>query len=146
MRDLYHNIAVVHLLDAQDIANTDKASDILDLAGFSGAVVSVNVGDVTTLTEDTNGVTPVLQESDTTADADFEDVDPDDILGAFALVDGVSAEEKSTQCVGYIGHKRYIRVNLDVKGAPVATPVSVDGILGYPGEAPVTVPDPVTAT
>ncbi|MFW6113349.1 MAG: hypothetical protein ACOC78_00295 [Actinomycetota bacterium] len=146
MKDLYHNLGVVHLLDSQDIANSDTESDILDLADFKGAVISVNIGDVNTLNEDADGVTPVLQESDTTADTDFSDVDSGDILGAFALVDGVSADEKDTQYVGYIGSKRYIRVNLDVKGSPVAVPISVDGILGYPGEAPVTAPDPITAT
>jgi hypothetical protein len=146
MLDLYHNIGIVHLLDAQDIVEADTKSDILDLAGFSGAVVSVNFGDITTLTEDTNMVEPVLQESDTTDDGDFSAVAAADILGGFLEVDSVDADESSTQYVGYIGSCRYIRVLLDVTGHPVAVPVSVDGILGYPSEAPVTVPDPVTAT
>jgi len=144
MRDLYNNIAVVHLLDAQDINATDTKSKILDLADFDGAAVAVNVGACGD--PDTGkSVLPVLQASDTTADADFEAVEAAEILGGFSLIDA-AAEDQVTQVAGYVGSKRYLRVLLDCTGAIGAVPVSVDGILGYPGKAPAVGPDPVTAT
>jgi hypothetical protein len=147
MRDLYDNIGVVHLLDAQDIAATDTSSDILDLQGFDSAVIAVNIGAITTPAS-TSYITPVLQESDTTDDADFEDVDSDDILGGFSKIDAAT-EDQTTQIAGYIGSKRYIRVKLDVTntgGGISACLVSVDGIVGHAKESPVTAPAAVSAT
>lgn len=146
-RDLYSNIGIVHLLDAQDIATTDTASSILDLNGYEGAVIAVNFGAITT--PDANSyITPVLQHSDTTAASDFATVDAADVIGAFTKIDAAT-EDQVTQKVGYIGSKRYIRVNLDITdadGGISACLVSVDGIVGLPHTAPVTAPAAVAAT
>lgn len=146
-KDLYHNVGVVHLLDAQDITTSDTKSAILDLAGFEGALVLVNVGAITT-PGSTSYLTPVLQESDTTADGDFDTVDPADILGGFSKIDSASLDQV-TQMVGYVGNKRYIRVLLDITntgGGISHALVSVDGIVGFPIHAPVVAPSAVTAT
>ena len=146
-KDLYHNIGVVHLLDAKDITTNDTKSSILDLAGFEGALILVNFGAITT--PDSNSyITPILQESDTTADADFTAVASGDILGSFSRIDATT-EDQTTQAVGYVGNKRYIRVLLDVTntGSGISNAlVSVDGIVGFPIHAPVSAPSPVTAT
>lgn len=146
-KDLYHNIGVVHLLDAKDITTNDTKSSILDLAGFEGALILVNFGAITT--PDSNSyITPILQESDTTADADFEAVDSGDILGAFSKIDAAT-EDQVTQVVGYVGNKRYIRVNLDITDGDAGIShalVSVDGIVGFPIHKPAVAPDPVSAT
>jgi len=145
MKDLYHKIGVVHLLDAQDTADTDTASSILDTKGFEGAVMSINVGAITTPAAGAY-LTPTLQHSDTTADSDFEAVDSGDILGAYTKIDAAD-EDQVTQYVGYQGTKRYIRLLMDWTGTDVtAALVSVDGILGIPDVAPVTIPDAITAT
>lgn len=146
-KDLYHNIGVVHLLDAQDITTSDAKSAILDLAGFEGAVILVNFGAITT--PDSNSyITPILQESDTTADADFSAVNSAYILGGFSKIDA-STEDQVTQVAGYIGNKRYIRVLIDITDADGGIShalVSVDGIVGYPIHAPVVAPSAVSAT
>lgn len=146
MRDLYNNIAVVHLLDAKDITTSDTASSILDLQGFESACILVNVGAITTPDADSY-ITPVLQESDTTANGDFTDVDAADIIGAFTKIDAAT-KDQTTQFVGYKGTKRYIRVNIDITDADNGIShalVSVDGILGHPHTAPAVAPAPVTA-
>lgn len=146
-KDLYHNIGVVHLLDAQDITTNDTKSAILDLAGIEGALVLVNFGAITT--PDSNSyITPVLQESDTTDDDDFTDVAAADILGGFTKIDA-AAEDQVSQVAGYVGSKRYIRVNLEITDADAGIShalVSVDGIVGFAIHKPVSAPDPVAAT
>lgn len=145
MIDLYHNIGVVHLLDAQDITTTDTDSDILDLSGFNSAVVAVNVGAIDVLGA-SDYIELALEESDTIADADFAAVDSEDILGGFTKIDA-DTEDQTTQYVGYIGSKRYVRVAIDVTSATLAhCLVSVDGILAHPASAPAVAPDPITAT
>lgn len=146
-KDLYHNIGVVHLLDAKDITTNDTKSSILDLAGFEGALILVNFGAITT--PDSNSyITPILQESDTTADADFEAVDSGDILGVFSKIDA-NTKDQTTQVVGYVGTKRYVRVLLDITDGDAGIShalVSVDGIVGFPIHKPAVAPDPITAT
>jgi hypothetical protein len=146
-RDLYNNIGIVHLLDAKDIATTDTASSILDLKGYEGAVIAVNFGAITT-PDASSYVTPVLQHSDTTAASDFAAVDAADIIGGFTKIDATT-EDQVTQKAGYIGTKRYIRVNIDITdadGGISACLVSVDGIVGSPASAPVSAPAAVAAT
>ncbi len=147
MKDLKSNIGVVHLLDAKDITTNDTASNILDLQGFESACILVNVGAITT--PDANSyITPVLQESDTTANGDFDPVDAADIIGEFTKIDAAT-EDQTTQYVGYTGTKRYIRVNIDITDSDAGIShalVSVDGIVGDAHISPVTAPAPVTAT
>lgn len=146
-KDLYHNIGVVHLLDAKDITTNDTKSSILDLAGFEGALILVNFGAITT--PDSNSyITPILQESDTTADADFEAVDSGDILGGFTKIDAAT-KDQTTQVVGYVGNKRYVRVLLDITDGDAGIShalVSVDGIVGFPIHKPAVAPDPISET
>ena len=47
MRDLYHNLQLVQLLDVQDLAHADTASQYVDLAGIGGAGIGVVVGALT---------------------------------------------------------------------------------------------------
>lgn len=144
MRDLKTEIAVVHLLDAQNTNDTDTVSSILDTANFDGAVISVNVGALTGV-DGSNYLTPVLQHSATTTGTDFTDVDAADISGAFTKMDATS-EDQVTQTVGYKGSKRYLRVNLDFTGTGItAAYESVVGILGHPKRFPATGPAAITA-
>lgn len=150
MRDLKNSIGVVHLLDPQDVVKTDTVSKLLDTAGFDGAMVAVSIGAITGGGA-SDYLTPVLQECATTEADDFTEVDSGDIVGAFTKIDSSSTEDSVTQVVGYIGGKRYIRVNLDFSAgttsSPItACPVSVVGILGKAGYKPATAPAAVSST
>ncbi|MDY6796964.1 MAG: hypothetical protein SWK76_17030 [Actinomycetota bacterium] len=145
MMDLYHDLGVVHLLDPQDVAHADTVSEILDRKGFDGACVCAVVGALTGVDVD-NYLTPVLQESDSVADADFSDVAAADMTGAFAKIDAAT-EDQVTQLVGYIGRKRYIRVKFGFTGTGItAALIAALGVLGHARDLPATAPDPVTAT
>lgn len=144
MRDLKNNIAIVHLLDPQDTADTDTVSLILDTKGFGSAVLAVNVGAITGL-DASNYLTPVLQDSDTTTGTDFAPVNAAYIQGGFTRIDA-AAEDQTTQSVGYTGSKRYLRVNLDFTGTAITAALeSVVGVLGRPVVAPAVAPAAITA-
>jgi hypothetical protein len=145
MKDLKNKIAVVHLMDPADLVHTDTKSKLLDLANFQGAVLSVSAGALTGV-DTSNYLTPKMQESDTTADVDFTDVDAANLEGAFSAIN-TTALDSVTQYVGYKGHKRYIRVFLDYTGTAIsAGVVTVLGILGLSGNQPATGPAAVSAT
>lgn len=146
-RDLKSNIAVVQLLDPQSINDTDTKSKLLDTLTVESSAVSVLMGTFTGVDSDST-LLPVLQESNTTADADFTAVAAADIQGAFTTVNSTSLDN-TNQTVGYIGQKRYIRVLIDFTtgtGGISAALVSVVGLLGKTHYAPVTAPSPVAAT
>ncbi len=143
-RDFHSNVGVVHLLDPQDLAGVTTASSILDTNGFEGAELLVSFGAATPLGV-SNYVTPVLQESDTTADADFTTVAAGSVRGAFTAVNATN-EDSTTQNVGYVGFKRYVRVRLVVTGTVTALNAGVVGLLTHPHHGPATAPSPVTAT
>jgi hypothetical protein len=133
------------LLDAQDLAHTDTASAWLDTNQCDGSVLSVNVGALTGV-DGSNYLTPVLQESDTTVATDATTVAAGDVQGAFTKMDA-NTEDQVTQFVGYIGSKRYVRVNLDYTGTGItASLVSVDGILGMAKYPPSPTVAAVAAT
>lgn len=100
MRDIASNIGVELTLAPVDYAATTKGTAV-DLLGFNSAAVVVSTGAITSA-----GLYAVkVQESDTTTDGDFTDVDSGDLVGT--LPAGLAAT--STYKQSYIGHKRYIR-------------------------------------
>jgi hypothetical protein len=145
MRDLENRIGPVLLLEPQDLAYTDTASSILDLQGFEGAAIVAVVGALTGV-DGSNYLTPTLQESDTTADADFDSVATADIVGGFTKIDSTS-EDSVVQTAGYVGTKRYIRVKFDYTGTSISAGiVGAVGIVGNAKTEPVTAPAAVAAT
>ena len=150
MRDLKNNVAVVSLLDPVTLTTTaiaDTKTNYTDLQGYDSAVVAVSYGTVATPATNSELIA-VLQESDTTADDDFDTVASTDMIGAFTAVDG-AADDNTVQRVGYIGSKRYIRVLLDITntGAGLTSvPVAVTAILGNADTCPAVAPTPAAAS
>lgn len=144
-RDLKNNIGIVLLKEPVDAVHTTVASSLLDTADFSRIEVDAIVGALTGV-DGSNYVTPILQESDTTAAADFAAVDTAYIIGGFSQVDS-AAKDSVVQRAGYIGHKRYIRVNFVYTGTGItAGIIGAIGIVGHGKAYPVTAPAPVSAT
>ncbi len=148
MRDLYHNVKVVPLLEAQDITDhTDEPSLYVDLQGFDSAMVVVNYGTVTN-TDANNKVVAKLQEcdADPNLNASWADVAAADMQGTFTTVDG-AADDQRVDAVGYIGSKRYLRVLLDFTSAgvnPDHCPVSIEAILSVARHGPASGITPTT--
>ena len=145
MRDLKNNIGVNLLLEPHDLVYSDHSSDWLDLQGFEGGCISAIIGALTGV-DGSNYVTPILQESDTTADTDASAVAAANMIGSFTKVDSTS-EDSVVQTVGYIGSKRYIRVKFDYTGTAISAGIcGAIGIVGNARRSPVTAPTPDAAT
>ena len=145
MFDLHNNVAVAHLLDAQDIT-ADTYSNYVDLAGYEGAEFLVNFGAATPLSGSAY-MTPKLYEASVTptATGSYSAVAAGDLLGSFTAIDAQS-EDQTTQRVGYRGSKRYVCVLLDETGSLTSCLVSVDAVLGIPRDAPAAAPTTGTVT
>lgn len=128
MRDLAHNIAAVQVVVPAVLSATDTSSAI-DLKGFDGAAVVINTGAIAS----SGNFTPKLQESDTTATEDFDDVAAGDLIGTFPSV----LEASSVYKVGYIGNKRYVRTVL-TKNSGTSIAAGAVIIKGYAQERPVS--------
>lgn len=158
-RDLYNNLGVVQLLTPQSINDTDTTSSLLDKRGFDSAAILVAIGNSTGLDADST-LEVFIQESDTTADADFTavavaDLQRDTTGLSSATTAGLvgtlnlATEDQVTIKVGYLGSKRYIRAKLDFTtgtGGITACPACVVGLLGNAHQKPVSAPAAVTAT
>jgi hypothetical protein len=101
MRDISQNLAVVQAVAPAVIAAT-TTSDPIDLLGFEAAMLIIETGAIA----GSGDYTAKLQESDTTTSGDFTDVVAGDLIGSFPA----SLAAASVVKVGYIGHKRYVRL------------------------------------
>lgn len=144
-KDLKNNIATVLLKEPADAVHTDVASNILDTASCYGIEVDAIIGALSGV-DASNYVTPVLQESNTTVGTDFSAVAAADMIGGFTAVNSTTLDSV-IQRVGYVGHKRYVRVLFDYTGTAItAGIVGAVGIIGIPKDAPVSAPAPISAT
>ena len=128
MRDLASSIGVVQTLAPVDYSATTKGTAV-DLQGFDSAAVVVNTGAITS----SGKYVVSVQESDTTTDGDFGNVDAKDLLGALPAELAATSAYK----IGYVGNKRYIRAVITktsgtsivagavvIKGSPALAPVA----------------------
>jgi len=132
-----------HMLAPQTITNhTDVASDALDVSGVRGAEVLTIIGAMAG-NDVNNTLVPALQESDDLVAANFTNVAAADIVGG-AVAAAVAPNTVNKQ--GYLGKKRYIRVNLDFTGTGISSVVV--GVIGHVQFAtlePGTDPSPLMA-
>lgn len=144
-RDLLHNIATVLLKEPVDAVHATVASAILDTSGYQSVEIDAIIGVLTGVTG-SNYVVPTLQESNTVVGTDFADVAAASILGGFSKVDS-TALDSVVQRAGYIGTKRYLRVNFVYTGTGITVGiVGAVGILGRPSAAPAVAPAALAAT
>ena len=127
MRDLASNIGIVQAVAPQVLTATTKSTAI-DLLGFNAAAVVINTGAIVS----SGNFTPKLQESDTTTDGDFTDVDASNLIGTLPTELVADAAVKQS----YIGDKRYIRAVLTLNsGTSIAA--DVIAVLGDARNRPV---------
>ena len=115
-------------------ADTKITGQPVDTEGFGEvtAVVATNTlgdADVTLVIE--------IEESDTLVAADFAAVADADLVGSEGNLD--FADDLATRKIGYIGAKRYIRVNVTPAGTSDGNPSTFMGlvVMGCPRKAPV---------
>lgn len=129
MKDTYNDNKAVQAL-APAVVSAAASGSTVDLSGFDSALFAVNTGAI--VGSGDFGVK--LQESDTTAEADFADVAPVDHLGTVPT----TLSANSVYRFGYIGseRKRYVRVVV-TKAGGTSIALSVVAVLGHPALAPV---------
>lgn len=90
---------------------TASAGNIIDMQGFESLTYVVYTGLVTDAGT-ASGFGFEVQESDTTANADFTAVADADLLGAESdlTVTSDTADEQLIGSIGYVGNKRYVRI------------------------------------
>ena len=148
MRDNISNSQVI-LGALQTLSGTTpNASALFDRRGFDALTVYMLTGTVTDA-GDASGFTMKLQHSDTTAAADFADVDTADLVPNSSDGTTVSAtvdtqDNVMVGGVGYVGNKRYVRAVVTGSTGTNAI-VQALGVLGKPHRAPVTTVGATTA-
>lgn len=129
-----------------DQAGSDTKSNLIDTQGFESLMVLAIVGALTGV-DASNYVTPILQESDTTDDADFSAVAAADMVGdGFSKIDA-AAEDSVIQSVAYVGTKRYVRVLFDYTGTGITAGIAgAIGVANHGRVQPAADITPVSAT
>jgi len=134
--DLYNEFSAVKTIEAAAFTadpQTDNTTGWVDLQGFQGALIVIDIGIIT------DGVfTTRLEDADVEAAAktDVADVAAEFILGTQGAF--VNTSDRVTSELGYIGSKRFLRVGFTVTGAPATGGlISAMIIRGRPQNTPV---------
>lgn len=130
MRDMHNNVSVKNAIVIEPITtNTTTVGAIIDTKGYLSCEF------IAVLADRTDGTfTLKLEDGDDAALSDAADVASDLRLGALTAMN----TSDQVASVGYIGHKRYVRLSIVSTG--VTTGVDGAGaaaVLGHPLRAPV---------
>lgn len=149
MRDLHNNIKFIQTVDPV-VASSDTNGATVDRQGFESVEHIVFVGESGDTLSGSVYLELVLQHSDD--DSTWSDVtSAADVLvnadsgvsapnssGVFRTIDA-AAEDDAKYRIGYVGGKRYSRVQLDFTGTHTnGIPVCVAAALGHAEQAPVS--------
>lgn len=126
MKDIKSQTVIAHGLFATLSGTTPAAGAIADLANADSAVFALITGTVTDAGTEA-GIVFQVQESDTTAAADFTAVADADLIGAESALSILSNSDDNVAkgVIGYRGNKRYVRV---VATGTTGTDASVAGV------------------
>lgn len=110
MEDLKNNVVVAYAIGATLSGTTPAKGNIVDLQGAESATFAFCTGTVTDAGT-ASGFACEIQESDTTADADFTAVADADLIGLESALTVTldTYDNKPVGAIGYRGSKRYVR-------------------------------------
>ena len=133
MRDLYHNLLTEISLYLQALTAAANGDAIIDLQGYEGGLIQVFSGTIT----DGDNYTFELKEGDESDLSDAAAVADADLIGSEPVF--AAADSNKVKVFGYIGTKRYIRVDLkSCTGSPSTGGVFGAAVVkGIPRHAPV---------
>jgi hypothetical protein len=133
-KDLFNNVKIARMISPISPAATGNInSSIVDTAGFNSCLVVIASG---AQGAGVTGVTPTLQESATTTTGDFTAVADADLIGLESGATLAAAANQQKQAkLGYVGSKRYIRLQLAVTGSATGV-YSAMAVLGDPIKGP----------
>lgn len=109
--DMKNNLQAAKGLSATLSGATPAKGNIVDMQGFEALTFAVQTGTVTDAGT-ASGFSFEVQESDTTADADFTAVADADLIGleSALTVTSDTADDDIIGTIGYNGAKRYVRI------------------------------------
>lgn len=138
MRDLISNNQLVLIGTVTLSGVTPGATSLVDLRGFDGATIYLAT-DTVTDAGTASGFTFTLQHADVTTGTSFADVaTADTVGGSISLTVTADADDnKLVGGIGYIGSKRYLRMN-GVGTTNTDATVKVYALLGEPHRGPAT--------
>jgi hypothetical protein len=126
-RDIDKDISVAST-QLPNVRTTSADGVTVDLAGYRAAAFVAHLG---TITDGTFAFDPEHSDNGT----DWDNIPAAQLSGSFA--NGTSSADDRVQEVGYLGTKRYVRVNLTVSGSPsTGGAVGVTVVRGRPVTKP----------
>jgi hypothetical protein len=135
-KDLHNNIKVSQAIApaAAHSDNTVVTSNIIDTAGYESVEFQFNIG---TIADTDATFTVSMEDGDDSGLTDAAAVSSDFILGSTTDASFSQAKQTSTTKVGYVGHKRYVRVKITPANNSSAAYFDALAVLGNPRFAPV---------
>lgn len=105
-------------------AGTKVEGAPVDVSNFSEVTCVIATA---TLGDPDVTLTPEIEESDTLVDADFSAVADADLVGSEGSL--ANTDDLTTRKIGYVGTKKYIRVNVTPAATSDATPTTFMGLV-----------------
>jgi len=107
-KDLKNKVKTLVAFNIQAISSdTTTAGAIIDTLGYESVTFVIQSG---TLTD--GAYTPLIQDGDNSGLSDVAAVSDDFLVGTEAAAAFVLADDNTTKRIGYVGKKRYVRLNI----------------------------------
>lgn len=136
-QDLHNNLKVLSAIPpaAATTNNTPWVSSIIDTSGYEALEFEINIG---SLADADATFTVLVEDGNDPALSDAAPVADDFLLGTEAEASFTFAADNSTRKIGYVGHKRYVRLTITPANNTGNAFVSALANLGFPRNAPVS--------
>jgi hypothetical protein len=135
MRDSYHDERLTQVIKPVTVTSANANGTVVDLLGYLGAEIVVEIGASGALLGASNLATIRLMES---ADNNsWGAIDDADLIGGnnVTVIDA-NGEANTTVERGYVGTARYVTVRIEPTGT-ISLPVSAGIVRGKPIHAPI---------
>ncbi len=135
-QDLHNNISIVQAVPpvAAYTGNTPVVSNIIDTSTFEALEFLINVG---TLSDADATFAVTIVDGNDSALADAAAVSSDLLLGTLAGASFTFANDNTTKKLGYVGHKRYVRLTITPSNNTGNAYFDVLAVLGFSRNPPV---------
>ncbi len=128
MRDLHNHIEIRRAISPVSVADTTaQVSEIIDRQGFDSLEFAIATGSIA----DADATFAVkVEDGDNASLTDAAEVDDAELLGTEAAAGFGADDDNETRKIGYIGHKRYVRLTITPTGNASAALLAAVAILG----------------
>lgn len=134
MRDLANNLVVKQAIAPLTITDDSGFTGlIIDRDGFDSVLLAITLG---TLADAAFTGTVTVQEGDDSGLSDAASVATADLTISANGFTFTQADDNKTLKVGYVGTKRYLRVNVAVSGNASSLPLAAVAVLGHSTQLP----------